>query len=189
MKLGVFADVHSRVDRLSACLNILADCDLKICAGDISDQSNFEPDAMRLIAEHQVLAIKGNHDYSACGNELIYRSITCAADAGWLEELCKLPATRYFTARGIRVGIFHGSPWDVPERDIFHYVFPEVTAHIERLASANCDLLILGHTHRPMHVATEDVVAINPGSCGFGNPPTCVAIDLPVVRAQFRTLP
>jgi uncharacterized protein len=188
MRIGVVSDIHSQADRLDRALRLLRDCDLLLCAGDISDQSNFDPRAVQLLFEAEVLAIKGNNDFAACANPLIQRNVATRAEEKWLARLADLPAQCSLKIDGLRVGLFHGSPWDDPTRDYFHYVFAESARDIGRIASVGFDLVILGHTHKAMYLERNDTLIVNPGSCGYGVPPSCAAINTASLEVEFRSL-
>ena len=188
MRLGVISDIHAQVDRLKETLRLLKDCDLILCAGDINDQSRFDGQTVELLFDRGVLAIKGNNDFAACRNPLIQKRFAGKPEESWLESLAALPEHRVLTIDGARIGLFHGSPWDEPGRDYFHYVFPEMSRDIDRVADAGFNLVILGHTHRPMRVQRNGTLIINPGSCGCGNPPSFAVIDLASREVEFRSL-
>jgi len=188
MKLGVLSDIHAQVERLEETLNLLKDCDLIVCAGDINDQSRFDGRTIALLSDRGVLAIKGNNDFAACRNPQIQKVATDRAEQDWLASLADLPAQRSLTVDGIRIGVFHGSPWDDPAIDYFHYVYPEAQRDLERIARSGFDLVILGHTHRPMSVKNNGALIINPGSCACGNPPSCAVIYLASMDVEFRIL-
>ena len=152
MRLGVVSDIHSQTDRLGDTLRLLKDCDLVLCAGDISDQSRFDARTLQLLFDRKALAIKGNNDFAACRNPFIHKYAAGRREERWLECLAHLPAHRSLVIDGLCVGLFHGSPWDDPGIDYFHYVFPEMGRDIDRVASAGFDMVILGHTHRPLRV-------------------------------------
>lgn len=188
MKLGVLSDIHAQVERLGETLNLLKDCDLIVCAGDINDQSRFDGRTIELLSDRGVLAIKGNNDFAACRNPLIQKLVADKAEQEWLVSLADLPAQRSLAIDGIRIGLFHGSPWDDPAIDYFHYVYPEAQRDLDRVAGSGFDLIILGHTHRPMNLKSNGTLIMNPGSCGCGNPPSCAVIHLGSREVEFRTL-
>jgi putative phosphoesterase len=188
MHLGIISDIHSEADRLAEALQLLRDCDLIVCAGDISDQSRFDARAVKLLFDAEVLAIKGNNDFAACGNPTIKKNVADKPEERWLQHLAGLPAHRSLRIDGLQVGLFHGSLWDDPTIDFFHYVFPESARDIARIAGAGFDLVILGHTHRPMEMKQNGALIVNPGSCGCGSPPSCALIDTVSRDVEFRSL-
>jgi len=188
MRLGVLSDIHAQVERLGETLSLLKDCDLIVCAGDINDQSRFDARTLELLSDRGVLAIKGNNDFAACRNPLIQKRVAGKPEERWLHALEDLPPHRSLAIDGLRIGLFHGSPWDDPTIDFFHYVFPESSRDIARIGSAGFDLVILGHTHRAMSLKNNGASIVNPGSCGCGNPPSCAVINLASLNVEFRTL-
>lgn len=187
MRIGIVSDIHSQADRLDRALRLLADCDMILCAGDISDQSNFDPRAVQLLCQDDVLAIKGNNDFAACANPLIQKNVAAKAEEKWLASLAALPAQRSLKIDGLHVGLFHGSPWDDPAMDYFHYVYPESARDVGRIAAGGFDIVILGHTHKAMSLQSRGTLIVNPGSCGYGSPPSCAAIDTTSRAVEFRT--
>lgn len=188
MKLGIVSDIHAQTDRLAEAFKRLTDCEKILCAGDISDQCRFDARAVELLSDRRTLAIRGNNDLAACANPFIRRRVTGRAEEKWLDFLAELPTERCFRAGRFQIGLFHGSPWDDPQIDFFHYVFPENGRDIERIASAGFDIVILGHTHRPMRLQRNGTLIVNPGSCGYGNPPTCASVDLDTAEVKFHVL-
>jgi predicted phosphodiesterase len=77
-----------------------------------------------------------------------------------------------------------GTPWDNTE-----YVFTGVDeATVRRLLQeAKAEVLILGHTHTPMHITLDAGHILNPGSL-YGNRPdlqrTCGILTLPDVEFE-----
>ena len=56
----------------------------------------------------------------------------------------------------------HGAPWDNDR-----YVYPDAQPELlERCAVQKYDLVVLGHTHYPMHRQIGDTLVVNPGSVG-----------------------
>ncbi len=64
---------------------------------------------------------------------------------------------------GITIGIFHGSPTD-PEEFLFADTPAERFRHLA--ASADCDIVVTGHSHSPYHLIHRGVHFVNPGSVG-----------------------
>jgi predicted phosphodiesterase len=63
-QLGVIGDVHAEDKRLAQALEFLADegvCST-VCTGDIADGQGCVDSSIRLLKQHQVLTVRGNHD-------------------------------------------------------------------------------------------------------------------------------
>lgn len=57
--------------------------------------------------------------------------------------------------------------------------------------SGRFDLVLFGHTHRPMTMRIGRALVLNPGeSCGFlGGNPTCAVVDLATMEARIVEIP
>ena len=63
-RLGIIGDVHAEGVRLAQALAYLdsAQVDLTICTGDIVDGLGCPERSLRLLQQHQVKTVRGNHD-------------------------------------------------------------------------------------------------------------------------------
>jgi putative phosphoesterase len=63
-----------------------------------------------------------------------------------------LPAKRVVEAQGKRIGLIHGSgaPWSLPRRMLKEF--------------DSVDIIVFGHSHRPLNERRKDVLLFNPGS-------------------------
>jgi putative phosphoesterase len=179
VKIGIFSDVHGHIEELSRTLKLLdsLEADHIICAGDLVEKG-LEGDAViEVMRECAIPCVKGNHD--------------AKAQFGWLVEqpplkdrsiayLRKLPESLTFEWEGISVYLCHATPW----QDSSVYVYPSrPTALFQLIAeTVEAKVIILGHTHHPMHIRFNDKHIINPGSI-YGNRDrgerTCGLLKLP----------
>lgn len=150
-RLGVVADTHCPefLDRLPAGLaRTLAGVDLILHAGDVGGVRGGET-LRELERIAPVVAVRGDHD-------------------GDLQEL---PTTREFLVGGTRVGLVHGSHSHLYEEPLTFLgtislgLVQPLPGHAAWLRAQfpNADLVISGHTHRPMFDATARPVLFNPG--------------------------
>lgn len=169
MKIGLVADIHANRPALMAVLQELHDVDHIWCAGDIT---GYYPDPNGVISdllEHHVEAIKGNHDWylespPSAPNAFLLQSISHTLS--WIKPeykqlLQNLPLEKNCELDGLRIKMYHGSPWDILEE----YIYPDY-GNLDRFAELDADIIILGHTHYPMLREIQGRVVINPGSCG-----------------------
>lgn len=95
------------------------------------------------------------------------------ANKAWLQTL--LPEYR-LEVSNVRVRVVHGSPRKINEY-LFHDRDP---ASLQRIArTADCDVLVFGHTHVPWTRNIEGVTFVNAGSVGKpkdGDPRACWAM-------------
>jgi len=185
MLIGIIADIHANVYALEAIMSQLRKCkpDLIMCAGDIVGYYPFVNETIDLLKAENVLCILGNHDAALIGNIVVheirwhqysldYTSRVIRQDN--LDWLCKLPDKLHLALEGLRVEVYHGSPWF----PLSEYIYPD-HKHFERFGDLAADYVILGHTHWPMLQKIKEVTVVNPGSCGQPrdyNPGACYAV-------------
>jgi len=166
MKLGLISDVHGDVVALElawAHLTVLG-ADRIVCAGDVVGYGPLPDRAVAFLAEHHIDSVRGNHDRWA-----LERAIGQADPYGGgmpgratLEALESLPADRII-ADGDRVGVIvHGSPGNDMD---FVTRSTHPPALLRRLLDRlGAELLVVGHTHKPMWYRCDRGLVINPGS-------------------------
>lgn len=191
-KLAFFGDLHANLPATEA---VLADIDRYapdhiVCLGDLVGYGASPNETIRLIAERDIPTIMGNYDDGIgfdrgdCG--CFYKSdddrINGQQSVAWTTSAVPeenkaylrtlLPDLRH-TIAGKRIRVVHGSP-----RRLNEYLLedrdPESLARIAR--SAECDVLVFGHTHRPWSREIEGVLFVNAGSAGKpkdGDPRAC----------------
>lgn len=197
MRLGIISDVHANFAALSAALERLrrARAERIVCAGDVVGYGPQPNECVELLAASGALCVAGNHDLMALGelspparNELVAsstdftRTELSADSRDWLAALPCIAELAVEPGGPATVVVAHGS-LDDPAR----YVEREDAQReqlgqlAERAPAAR--LLVLGHTHRPGHLAaggravrpplqggryvvTGSPVLCNPGSVG-----------------------
>ncbi len=166
MKLGLISDIHGDPVALElawAHLTVLG-ADRIVCAGDLVGYGPFPDRVSAFLRERGVDAVRGNHDRWALERGLGVRDEFGGGTPGreTLDHLRSLPFDLAI-ADGRRVGVVvHGSP-----RSDMEFVTPgthppDVLRGV--LAEIGCDLLVVGHTHRPMWFRCPEGLVINPGS-------------------------
>ncbi len=166
MKLGLISDVHGDIDALQMAWKLLQNlgADRVISAGD---SVGYGPEPNRVVAflaEHRVDAIRGNHDRWALERGLGEPDEFGGGLPGraTLDFLDQLP-TDLLIGDGPRVAVIvHGSlssdmefvePWSHPG--------PILRGYLDMIRA---DMLVVGHTHRPMSYRCDLGLVINPGS-------------------------
>lgn len=181
-RIAIFGDIHGN---LAATQAVLADVDghrpdRLICLGDLVGYGAHPNEVIDAVRRLEIPVIMGNYDQGVgnssedCG--CAYKNETEKAngqksiawtngevtDANkiWLRSL--LPEHR-LEADGVRIRLVHGSP-----RRINEYLFEDRDARsLERIAaSADCDVLVFGHTHKPWSREINGVTFVNAGSVG-----------------------
>lgn len=194
-RIAFFGDIHGNLQAADA---VLADIDqqspdLHFCLGDLVGYGANPNEVIHLIRTTRIPVIMGNYDdgigfvrgdcgcaYTSPGEKangelsISWTDDEVTADnKSWLQTL--LPEVR-LQVHGVRIRVVHGSP-----RRINEYLFEDRDQKsLERIAaSADCDVLVFGHTHKPWTRDIAGVKFINAGSVGKpkdGDPRACWAM-------------
>jgi len=182
MRVAVITDIHGNLPALQAALEAIEEigADEIYCGGDLVGYGPRPNEVCALIEDLGIPAIYGNYDY-AIGRELT--DCGCAyitphdRDLGqqsvdWTlahtnqrskDFMRELPFELRFAMGDQRVRLVHGSP-----RKVNEYLFEDKPESLyNRLAaSADCDVLVFGHTHKPWAHTYGRVQFVNCGSVG-----------------------
>lgn len=176
MRIGIFSDVHGNAAAMRPALQELrSNSDVLLFLGDLAGYYGFVNECADLWPA-QVIGVRGNHDdvllkvlaeaaapapeyFSRYGSAL-WRSVQgLSAKARGLMEA--LPVERTLEFDGLRVAMFHGSPWD----PLNGRVYPDF-ADWQKFEGVDADVVLLGHTHYPMVKEHGERLIVNPGSVG-----------------------
>lgn len=201
MRLAIIADIHSNIHALEVVVRELdkIDHDLLLCAGDIVGYGANPNECCGKVRDLADLAVFGNHELAALTGDVIWMNPHAAKAAIWTsrkltqeskEFLSQLELEAKVDADGEQCAMYHGSV-----RNAIQYVYEE-DVDVSMLKSAECSLLILGHTHIPFAVRFPQGIAVNPGSVGQprdGDPRASFAIldtknlECEIKRVQYDT--
>ena len=169
MKLGLISDIHGDMVALElawAHLTVLG-ADRIVCAGDLVGYGPHPDRVVAFLVEHGIDAVRGNHDRWAIEREAGLPGVPSTFGGGMpsketVEALELLPPHR-LVDDGPRVGVIvHGSPGDDMDFVTRKTHPPEL---LDRwLQEMGANLLVVGHTHKPMLYRSEHGLVINPGS-------------------------
>lgn len=176
MKLGVISDVHGDPVALElAWAHLLVmGADRIVCAGDLVGYGPYPDQVVAFIQDREIASVRGNHDRWA-----LERGLGVADEFGGgmpsretLEFLSSLPFDLQ-VADGSTIGVIvHGSPRSDMEFVNRSTHVPDVLRN--DLATLGSDLLVVGHTHRPMWYRCPEGLVVNPGSL----------VSMPVVKTS-----
>lgn len=208
MKILLISDIHANVVGLETVLLNQADADMVLCAGDVVHYGLYPHETIRMLREHNVRCVCGNHDLE------ILRRAKEGADAqepGFvrytlehltaddLQFLEALPRSFVFRADGVKYCLRHAYHVDeltnrflqsVLEHDAIRAFDSRWERYVETPEPGR-KCFLLGHTHMPsiIHVA-EDRFVYNPGSLAYRlgkdqsdyAPVSCIVIEDGVPR-------
>ncbi len=192
MKLGLISDIHGDPVALELAWShlMVLGAERIVCAGDLVGYGPFPDRVVAFLEEHQIAAVRGNHDRWALergvGAPDEFRGGTPSSQT--LEYLKALPFDMV-VAGGESIGVVvHGSPRSDMEF-VNRHSHPRRVLR-EYLTDLTCDLLVVGHTHRPMWFRCPDGLVVNPGSIVYmpvvDSSRTFALVDLAVLDVTFH---
>ena len=171
MKIALLSDIHAN---FCALFSVLQDAKVEkvehiICCGDFIGYYHRPAETLALLKSWPITACQGNHDVTwkepvkviskygsgaqIAANELSHKQ------KKWLMNLNAFCDAKF---DGKKILVCHGSPWN---RDT--YIYPDAdTDVLERVASYDYDLVLMGHTHHPFRKICGSTTIVNPGSVG-----------------------
>ena len=170
MRVALISDIHANLEALEAVLADLPAVDRIVCCGDLVGYYDRPNEVCALVRDRGIACIRGNHDAYVTGaltpdaeKRPFYRTdwtrdVLADAHLTWLEGL---GTDLRFEDDLHRLWIRHASPWDEET-----YLYPDAAAAIARLEIEEGETLVVGHTHRPLHVGAGHGRLLNPGSVG-----------------------
>ena len=217
MRFAVIADVHANLHALDAALAFLADQDVDayLCAGDLVGYGPFPNECVRRVGDLPGRCVAGNHDLivlDRCSDE---RCVPLAQTSlRWTRA--QLGAQERAFLAGLPLGasedgvaLRHGSVTDVQQ-----YVLTKDHAAASlrdiRRVGPGAEILVLGHTHRPMAFAERagwllrettgavslpagEAIVLNPGAVGQSRSRDARArfavLDTTAREATFHAVP
>ena len=170
MRLGIVSDIHGDAVALElawAHLTVLG-AERIVCAGDLVGYGPHPDRVVAFVREHRIDCVRGNHDRWAVERRAGIPGTPSTFGGGAISEeagdfLAALPADLILDDGAGRVGVVvHGSPGD----DMDFVTRKTHPTHLLDgwLAKMNADLLIVGHTHKPMWYLGSRGLVINPGA-------------------------
>ncbi len=178
MKIGILGDIHGNDIALKKILNKAKNKNVVklLITGDLIGYYYNISEIFSLLKEWDWISVRGNHEdmlKKSINNKKYLNNITSKYGSSIkiaLKELTKkqinfltsLPHPFEIKIDGKKILLCHGSP-----SDLNFYVYPDCDNKIlKEISKKNHDLIILGHTHYPMHRQINSTTIINPGSVG-----------------------
>lgn len=188
MKIGILSDIHGELDALHKTLDLFQRLGIEtiICAGDLVDRGGAGDQVVEMIRQHSIPCVQGNHDAMAKRTQAFLARHPDdnlpieRLNAGTVDFLSALPLEGRFEWMGVSVYMTHENPMHDPST----FIYPNSSrATFEAVVqTAQAQIIILGHTHRPMQVYVNQSQIINTGSIYANYGPyeqTCGILHLP----------
>lgn len=203
-RIGIISDIHADLNGLNLAQAFLEEqaVDEIWCAGDLVDRGENGDEVVKRVRYAQIITVQGNHDYAARRSQEQLKNDMSMME--FLEEypdlsdqtknmiigselsevnltyLDYLPPARKLERDDLIIELTHASTFDRVT-----YIYPTSRRELlhQTIDASIADLVILGHTHRPMKVYRDDQLRIiNSGSVymNYGAPEqSCGILTLP----------
>ncbi len=192
MRIGVIGDVHAEQAMLADVLVALRSLRVSttLCTGDISDGAGSVDACCELLQKHRVLTVAGNHDRWLLADQL--RDLPDATPSSALSPssiafLRRLPKTATLATPVGSFLLCHGlgdnDMASVGEADDGYAL--ENNFDLHALLQGPHDLVVNGHTHRPMVRLFPTLAIVNAGTLKTRQSPCFMIIDT-AERAVMR---
>jgi putative phosphoesterase len=195
-RVGVIGDVHCEDEVLSQLLEHFAGkkLDAVLCVGDLADGAGDINRTCRLLEQHGVHTVLGNHDRWLLAGELrddpdaTPPRVVSATTRAFLE---KLPPKLAFETPAGKLLLCHGIDDDdmvAVKRDHLRYDLDH-NAQLQRLLKqGRYAFMIGGHTHQTMVRRLKELTIINPGTLHRGYPQSAALVDFEMRELEFYDL-
>ncbi|ADL12840.1 phosphodiesterase [Acetohalobium arabaticum] len=149
MKLGVVSDTHGSLSAWKETVKYLEDTDMILHAGDLLYHGARNPLPSGYDTEGLVKELNG-----FCGNLLAVKGNVDALVDDWV---LPYPLSDYSVVidNGRKIVIYHG------------YQHESKAERVEFAEQFGADILIYGHTHKPLLERIKGVILLNPGSAAL----------------------
>lgn len=170
MRVALISDIHANLTALEAVLADMPAVDRIVCCGDLVEYYDQPNEVCARLRELDIPCIRGNHDGYTIGVLPEKESYRSAFRTDWTREtlhethlawLKSLDVEMRIEADGRQLRVRHASPWDEET-----YLYPDSHELFARIELAPGEILAVGHSHRPLHVAIGEGWLVNPGSVG-----------------------
>src|ERR1041384_4840111 len=171
-RVGLIGDVHAEDETLAFVLAELRKlgAETLLQVGDIADGPGDLSRSVALLKEHQVLAVRGNHDRWLLGNqfrELPYAQPLAHVSPAVVDFLTELPPTRQFRSPRGHVLLCHGLGTNDMARvkpDDEGYAIASNTELQQLISERRYRFVLNGHTHRSMLRTFGPLSIVNAGT-------------------------
>jgi predicted phosphodiesterase len=189
-RFGAIGDVHGEDRFLASALDHMKSLDAILSVGDLVDGRGDVDRCCALLKDRGALVVRGNHErwvLSGKMRELPQATLREDLAPATLDFLRSLPAVRSLDTVMGKLLLCHGVGKDdmirlLPEDE--SYVLTSNDA-LQEVLAAGFELMVCGHTHRPMVRSIQGLTVINAGTLHHADAPTFVEVDLEAKVAQY----
>ncbi|TNE51298.1 MAG: metallophosphoesterase [Deltaproteobacteria bacterium] len=199
MRIGILSDIHANLPALEAAFALLHEkgVDRVVCAGDLVEKGDHGDEVVAMMEESWIPCVMGNHDENAVMHAEFSQEVEEVEEEedaprplkpSTISYLRGLPSQRRYEWEGLSVLIAHATPASLhahlfrdPREGLFAKSFKK------EVLRASIDILILGHTHAPLHANFRGTHIFNPGSVCLGrnrDSHTCAILELPACQFE-----
>lgn len=171
--IAVMSDIHGNKIALENCLHFLSSQSISdiYFLGDATGYLPWTADVLRLLKEHHVICIKGNHDAMLLGELPLDSTKDEVYHIQATRETLKHEQLQYMRSWKQELQVIVGKynlhmVHGAPNNPLLTYVYPDSALDTIGIRP-NTDLLLMGHTHRPFIRTFEQCRVINIGSVGL----------------------
>lgn len=187
-KIGLISDVHASPLPLSHALQIFEREQVSeiICAGDIAGYFDHLEETIDLLQSYHCKTVTGNHD------QQYLATMKGDSHSPYVRYLNNLPLTLELNIDNIKLYVVHANPptslhGGIKLLDQRGELIPQQKERWQKkLAGADYEVLIVGHSHQVYAEYLGDVLVINPGSTEFNH--SCMVLSLPDLTVQVFAL-
>ncbi len=186
---GAIGDIHAEDEHLATALTHLREigCDAILAVGDIADGRGDLARTVKLLRDHRVTAVRGNHDrwfLTGQVRTLPHAHLRADFDPETVDFLAQLPPT--WTAETVlgTLLLCHG----VGDDDMIR-MLPDDDAStlaandpLQRVLGSGVEVMVCGHTHKPMVRTVFGLLVVNAGT--LASTPGFVHVDLTTRMAR-----
>lgn len=180
---GAIGDIHAEDEHLAAALAHLHDVDAILAVGDIVDGRGDLERCIQLLRDRDVIAVRGNHErwfLTGTARTLPHAHLIGDVSDAARSYLERLPPTRVLQTVAGSLLLCHGVGDDDMIRLLPDDEPPALAANepLQKVLSSGFDLMVCGHTHKPMVRTLFGLVVINAGTLHYGDNPGFLRVDL-----------
>lgn len=164
MRVAIISDIHSNLEALEAVLEKIKGVDEIVCLGDIVGYGSDPNECIRLVKEHNMKCVMGNHDLATITGDVEWFNPHAARAILWTRRVISDENRKFLSTLGKKMKLdlgfqtlaVHGSPMD----PIWEYVMDDHAAR-ECFDAAGERLILLGHTHIACSFVLDEMIAVN----------------------------